>query len=228
MNNEEVTIWLRQGEGEEELYMSITMPREVADLMGKIRGENPEMWENKDLDLYEEAHRRLEQGQHNESVIEEHESEKHRTLDERQSQLATKKYQKEKPQQWWRWLLFIPVGLIVLALGSFFVDILDYFETRHLPTVYPIVQFMSRSIPMIMAIVISVAVSSHLAPNSRIGGIIYCSLLLIFYGGLLLMLIIGHIISHSENITWVSYATLGLDIVTLIGMMIYITNNDID
>lgn len=227
MNNELKDVYLTQGEG----HWAMSLNEATIEMMSAIRKENPDKWENRDLDLLEEAVKRLgitEQGQGNESVIEKHGSEKHRTPDERQSQLTTKKYQKDRPRQWWRWLLFIPVGLIVLALGSFFVDILDYFETRHLPTVYPIVQFMSRSIPMIMAIVISVAVSSHLAPNSRIGGIIYCSLLLIFYGGLLLMLIIGNIISHSENITWVSYATLGLDIVTLIGMMIYITNNDID
>jgi hypothetical protein len=206
----------------------MSLNEETIEMMSAIRKEDPERWESKDIDLLEEATHRLEESQRNASVIEKQGSEKHRTPDEQQSQLTTNKYQKDKSQQWWRWLLFIPVGLIVLALGSFFVDILDYFETRQLPTVYPIVQFVSRSIPMIMAIAISVAVSSHLAPNSRIGGIIYCSMLLIFYGGLLLMLIIGNIISHSENITWVSYATLGLDIVTVIGMMIYITNNDID
>ena len=54
-----MTVWLRQGEGEDEIYMSITMPKEVADMMGKIRGEDPEKWKNKDFDLHTEAMKRL-------------------------------------------------------------------------------------------------------------------------------------------------------------------------
>jgi hypothetical protein len=61
MNKEEVTVWLRQGEGKDEIYMSVTMDKEKADLMGEIRGENPEMWKNRDFDLYEEAAKRLKE-----------------------------------------------------------------------------------------------------------------------------------------------------------------------
>lgn len=59
MNNELVTVWLHQGEGKDEIYMSIMMQKEVADMMGKIRSEDPEKWENKDFDLHTEANRRV-------------------------------------------------------------------------------------------------------------------------------------------------------------------------
>lgn len=228
MNNEEVTVWLRQGEGEEELYMSITMPREVADLMGKIRGENPEMWENKDLDLYEEAHRRLEEDQCAESVIEKHGGDKHRTPDERQSQLTTKKYQKDKPRQWWRWLLFIPAGVAILLIGGIVVNILGYLETGRLGLDYPIVQFFSISVPMIMAIAFAIFAASRVAPSARIGGIIFSSLLLVFYAAVLAIIIFGVTITHIESVTWVTYATLVLDIATCIVMMIWIVNNEFE
>ena len=61
MGGKKVTAWLRQGEGEDEIYMSITMPKEVTDMMGKIRREYPEKWKNKDFDLHAEAMKRLEE-----------------------------------------------------------------------------------------------------------------------------------------------------------------------
>lgn len=61
MDSKKVTAWLRQGEGKDEIYMSITMPKEVADMMGKIRREYPEKWKNKDFDLHTEAMKRLEE-----------------------------------------------------------------------------------------------------------------------------------------------------------------------
>ena len=61
MDSKKVTAWLRQGEGEDEIYMSITTPKEVADMMGIIRREYPEKWKNKDFDLHTEAMKRLEE-----------------------------------------------------------------------------------------------------------------------------------------------------------------------
>ena len=59
MSNELINICLRQGEGKEEMRFAMGLPKETVDMMTAIRKENPEKWEHRDLDLLEEANKRL-------------------------------------------------------------------------------------------------------------------------------------------------------------------------
>lgn len=54
---EKVKICLRDKEG---LHMVMEIPKELANLMGKLRAEDPLKWENNDFELIAEAEKILE------------------------------------------------------------------------------------------------------------------------------------------------------------------------
>ena len=54
-----VTIYLTQGEGENEIRMCFEMTKTLADKMGEIRGRDPRKWDKRELDLLEEAEKEL-------------------------------------------------------------------------------------------------------------------------------------------------------------------------
>ena len=61
MSNETMSIWLTQGEGEDELRMSMVLQKEVTDKMGEIASRYPVgYWDKKQLDLLDIAREELE------------------------------------------------------------------------------------------------------------------------------------------------------------------------
>jgi hypothetical protein len=59
MSNELTNIYLRQGEGEDEEYMAMSLNNETIEMMTRIRQENPKYWEKREIDLFNEAVNRL-------------------------------------------------------------------------------------------------------------------------------------------------------------------------
>ena len=55
MHNEMIQAYLSQGS----LGLAVTLPKAVADKMGELRSRDPLRWEDKDLDLLDEAERQL-------------------------------------------------------------------------------------------------------------------------------------------------------------------------
>lgn len=59
MNKDWMQVYLRQGDGQDELSIAIMISPELDSKMNEIRGCNPQKWENKDLDLMKEAEKLL-------------------------------------------------------------------------------------------------------------------------------------------------------------------------
>ena len=59
MNKDWMQVYLRQGDGQDELSIAIMISPELDSKMNEIRGRNPQKWENKDLDLMKEAETEL-------------------------------------------------------------------------------------------------------------------------------------------------------------------------
>jgi hypothetical protein len=57
MNNELKDVYLTQGEG----HWAMSLNEATIEMMSAIRKENPDKWENRDLDLLEEAVKRLKE-----------------------------------------------------------------------------------------------------------------------------------------------------------------------
>ena len=59
MNNKLIELHLRQGDGDEQILFHLGLDKETIDMMIAISKEDPEKWENRDMDLFHEAVRRI-------------------------------------------------------------------------------------------------------------------------------------------------------------------------
>ena len=59
MNNKLIELRLRQGDGDEQIIFHMGLDKETIDMMIAISKEEPEKWENRDMDLFHEAVRRI-------------------------------------------------------------------------------------------------------------------------------------------------------------------------
>lgn len=55
MEKDMVAVYLTQGEGLQETRMCLELDKTIADKMGEIRSRDPQKWQNRDLDLLDEA-----------------------------------------------------------------------------------------------------------------------------------------------------------------------------
>ena len=53
------TVYLRQGKGDDEMYVAIKLSEDLIEMMNKIRKDNCNLWKNRDLDLMFEAEKEL-------------------------------------------------------------------------------------------------------------------------------------------------------------------------
>lgn len=126
---------------------------------------------------------------------------------------------RNKSEQWWRWLLFVPCGLLTFAVGIFVGTLLNRIEMVRVDNATMKVLFdIAQMAAGLFALVISVGVASHVAPREKEGGIIYSALLLVFYSAVLAILVLGTFTPGRPG--WASYTTVILYILTLIAAIV--------
>lgn len=136
---------------------------------------------------------------------------------------------KKKSEQWWRWLLFVPAALLAFIVGVIIGTLINYIEIRWLDTrFFKFTLDISQIVVGVIALYVSVAVAAMVAPNEKIGAIIYSCLMMVFYGVSLVLSIIGSYVLPNMQVGWVGYATSAVYIITLIVSIINAANGKFD
>lgn len=130
---------------------------------------------------------------------------------------------KDKSEQWWRWLLFIPAGVLFALIAIPVGMLVNYLSTLgFLGFADGILFKISQIIIEVAMLYISAAIAASVAPNKRIGGIIYASLILVFFGISIALAIIG------KSETWDYYVVTAGSMVAMIAAIIASANNELD
>lgn len=130
---------------------------------------------------------------------------------------------KDKSEQWWRWLLFIPAGVLFALIAIPVGRLVNYLSTLgFLGFADGILFKISQIIIEVAMLYISAAIAASVAPNKRIGGIIYASLILVFLGISIALAIIG------KSETWDYYVVTAGSMVAMIAAIIASANNELD
>ena len=93
-----------------------------------------------------------------------------------------------------RWIGFIPIGLVAFLLGSMLGNLINYLTTISFlgSTGGIIATYGARLIVECLALYISISIASAIAPNEKIGGIIYCAFMLIYLGIAITLALMGY------------------------------------
>ena len=130
---------------------------------------------------------------------------------------------KEKSKQWWRWLLFIPVGLLFALIAIPVGRLVNYLSTLgFLGFADGILFKISQIIIEVVMLYISAVIAASVAPNKKIGGIVYASLMLVFLGFGIALAIIG------KGETWDYYVVTVGSMVAMIAAIISSANDELE
>lgn len=128
---------------------------------------------------------------------------------------------KDKSKQWWRWLLFIPAGIAFFLIASVLGKLINYLSTLgFLGFANGLLFSLSQIIVEVAMLYGSAKIAAIVAPDEKIGGIIYSSIMLLVMG---ISLAFG--IMNGEN--WVFYVSTAGCIVAMILAIIQSTNEDL-
>lgn len=128
---------------------------------------------------------------------------------------------KEKSEQWWRWLLFVPAGLLFYLISVPIGRIINYLSTLgFLGFANGILFTLSQILIEVVMLVYSAAIAAFVAPNEKIGGIIYSSIMLLIFGA---NLVLG--IMHQQD--WVFYVTMAASVAGMIYSIILSSNKEL-
>ena len=107
---------------------------------------------------------------------------------------------KEKTKQWWRWLLFIPAGVLVAIVGIPIGVLINKLSTLgFLGFANGILYKCTQIIVEVGLMYTSAVVAAYVAPNEKIGGIIYSSLMLAF---LIVSAVLGILVGSFTKERW--------------------------
>lgn len=133
---------------------------------------------------------------------------------------------KDKSEQWWRWLLFIPAGLLTFSAGIIIFTLINLIEYRFGGQYITITLDISQIFVGVISLYFSVVVSAAVAPKEKTGAIIYSCLMLLFYGAVLFISLIGAFIIPNVRTDWLGYVAVIAYIITLVVSIIKAANDD--
>ena len=130
---------------------------------------------------------------------------------------------KDKSQQWWRWLLFIPAGVLFALIAIPVGRLINYVSTLgFLGFANGILFKISQIIVEVAMLYGSAVIAASVAPNNKVGGIIYASLILIFLGISIALAIFG------DGKTWDYYVVTAGSMVAMVVAIIAAANDELD
>lgn len=89
---------------------------------------------------------------------------------------------KDKSKQWWRWLLFIPVGLLIYTIGVVVIFfIANYADSKSELEIVRIMAYFSQVFADVVILYFSVELVKVFCPKEKLGGIIFASFMLVLY-----------------------------------------------
>ena len=128
---------------------------------------------------------------------------------------------KDKSQQWWRWLLFIPAGVLSFLISVPISRLINYFSTIWvLGFANGILFKLSQIIVELLMLYLSAVIAAKVSPNEKIGGIIYSSVMLLVFGASIVLAIM-----QGQN--WVYYVTTLGSIVVMIQTLVAASKDEL-